>query len=67
MCDCKSVPLLSGWGYCYHRLKASEAVEKARLVEDYWQRKKEAAAYKARGQQWMMVSIKHFIKQWGAP
>lgn len=37
------------------RQKASEAANKAQLVEEYILRKKEAALYKARGQQWLMV------------
>ena len=39
------------------RQQASEAVKKVQVVEEYLLRKKEAAAYKARAQQWLMVCM----------
>ena len=46
--------MITGWGYdC--RQQASGAAKRAQVLEEYLLRKREAAAYKARGQQWLMV------------
>ena len=42
------------------RQQASGAAKKAQLVEEYLLRKKEAAAYKARAQQWLMVCVSSY-------
>ena len=39
------------------RQQASEAAKRAQVVEEYLLRKREAAAYRARGQQWLMVCM----------
>lgn len=43
--------------------KAEDAAERARVLEEFWQRKKEAAAYKARGNQDMYGHVNVVEKQ----
>ena len=43
------------------RQQASEAAKRAQVVEEYLLRKREAAAYRARGQQWLMVRMSIFL------